>query len=75
MRKVHSLENENPNKILYNDKNILSSTGLYISRFQWQVLDWNQKAIDLYHKIGAKPLKEWITYRMDALAIDKFLNS
>jgi GNAT superfamily N-acetyltransferase len=45
------------------------------ARFQWQVLDWNQKAIDLYHKIGAKALKEWVTYRMDAAAIDKFLNS
>jgi RimJ/RimL family protein N-acetyltransferase len=45
------------------------------SRFQWQVLDWNQKAIDLYRKIGAKELKEWITYRMDAAAIEKFLNS
>lgn len=34
-------------------------------RFQWQVLDWNKLAIDFYDSLEAKPLKEWITYRLD----------
>lgn len=28
-------------------------------RFEWTVLDWNQPAIDFYHKMGAEMLKEW----------------
>lgn len=32
-------------------------------RMEWQVLDWNQLAIDFYEKIGAKQIKEWLPYR------------
>ncbi len=32
-------------------------------RMEWAVLDWNEKAIKFYNKLGAKPLKEWIYYR------------
>jgi GNAT superfamily N-acetyltransferase len=34
-------------------------------RFQWQVLDWNQPAIDFYNSLGAKTLKEWLTMRVE----------
>ena len=33
-------------------------------RMEWTVLDWNTPAITFYDKLGAKPLDEWITYRM-----------
>src|SRR5690349_2793509 len=33
-------------------------------RMEWCVLDWNKKAIDFYNKLGARPLNEWIYYRM-----------
>jgi GNAT superfamily N-acetyltransferase len=33
-------------------------------RMEWCVLDWNKNAIEFYDKLGAKPLKEWIYYRM-----------
>jgi GNAT superfamily N-acetyltransferase len=33
-------------------------------RFQWQVLDWNTPAIELYEALGAKRLGEWITMRV-----------
>ena len=33
-------------------------------RMEWSVLNWNQKAIDLYTKIGAKPQSEWTVYRL-----------
>ncbi len=33
-------------------------------RMEWTVLDWNKPAITFYDKLGARPLDEWITYRM-----------
>jgi GNAT superfamily N-acetyltransferase len=33
-------------------------------RFEWNVLDWNTPAIDFYHSLGARPLKEWIRFRI-----------
>ena len=32
---------------------------------EWVVLDWNTNAIKFYDKLGARPMNEWITYRMD----------
>jgi GNAT superfamily N-acetyltransferase len=40
-------------------------------RFQWQVLDWNEPALRFYQKLGAKPLKEWMTMRVDGEALRK----
>lgn len=39
------------------------------ARVEWVVIDWNKPAIDFYENLGAKPLKEWIIYR---LTEDKF---
>ncbi len=38
-------------------------------RLDWNVLDWNQLAIDFYQKLGAEPLAGWTTMRLagDAL--------
>lgn len=33
-------------------------------RMEWSVLDWNTPAIRFYRKLGARPLEEWIPYRM-----------
>ncbi|MCI0419195.1 MAG: GNAT family N-acetyltransferase [Acidobacteria bacterium] len=33
-------------------------------RMEWQVLDWNRPAIEFYEKLGAKQLKEWLSYRL-----------
>jgi GNAT superfamily N-acetyltransferase len=41
-------------------------------RFEWMVLDWNQPAIDFYQSIGAKPMSEWVKYRMDGQALADF---
>jgi GNAT superfamily N-acetyltransferase len=35
-------------------------------RFEWSVLDWNQPSIDFYLGLGARPMDEWTTYRLDA---------
>lgn len=33
-------------------------------RLEWFCLDWNQKSIDFYLSIGAKPMSEWTIYRV-----------
>jgi GNAT superfamily N-acetyltransferase len=33
-------------------------------RFEWNVLDWNEPSIRFYESLGARPLKEWIGYRL-----------
>lgn len=38
---------------------------LNCGRMQWQVLDWNQPAIDFYESLGAKHLTEWYNYRLE----------
>ncbi len=44
-------------------------------RFQWQVMNWNQPALDFYEALGAKKLSEWITMRMEGEALEKLANS
>ncbi len=39
-------------------------------RFQWQVLDWNQPAIDFYDSLGARTMKEWLTMRVEGEALN-----
>ena len=31
---------------------------------RWQVLDWNEPAIQFYRKLGAKPMDEWTVFRL-----------
>ena len=33
-------------------------------RMEWVVLDWNTPAQKFYRKLGAKPLQDWLTYRL-----------
>lgn len=33
-------------------------------RLEWAVLDWNESAIGFYERIGARPLDDWITFRL-----------
>jgi GNAT superfamily N-acetyltransferase len=34
-------------------------------QLNWVVLDWNAPAIGFYQSLGARPLDEWTTYRID----------
>jgi len=38
---------------------------------RWQVLDWNQTAIDFYHKLGAAKMDEWDTMRLMEPALSR----
>lgn len=46
-----------------------------VRRIEWNVLDWNQPAIDFYEKSGAKVLSEWCNVQMDEAGIDGFLSN
>ena len=38
-------------------------------RFEWSVLDWNRPAIRTYDKLNAKPMQDWILYRLTGKAL------
>ena len=38
-------------------------------RMEWSVLGWNRLARDFYERLGAAPLDEWKTYRLDGAAL------
>jgi GNAT superfamily N-acetyltransferase len=44
-----------------------------VLRVDWNVLDWNQPAIDFYEKSGAKVLPDWSVVQMDKKGLEKFL--
>jgi GNAT superfamily N-acetyltransferase len=33
-------------------------------RLEWAALDWNELALGFYRRIGAEPMREWITHRL-----------
>ena len=41
---------------------------------KWEVLDWNQPAIDFYERLGATLRKEWITVRLMGEPMEKLAN-
>ncbi len=40
-------------------------------RFEWAVLNWNEKAISFYRSMGAKPMNEWRVYRLAGNELDE----
>lgn len=41
-------------------------------RMEWAVLDWNEPAINFYKSLGAKPMDEWTTFRVDEEVLKKY---
>ena len=39
------------------------------ARFEWSVLDWNEKAIGFYQRLGAEPMNDWTVYRVTGEAL------
>ena len=35
-------------------------------RMEWAVLDWNERALDFYHRLGARQHREWLRYSLEA---------
>jgi GNAT superfamily N-acetyltransferase len=44
-------------------------------RFEWNVLDWNEPAIQFYESIGARPQNEWVGYRLTGNALIELAGS
>lgn len=42
-------------------------------RLEWSVLDWNERAIKFYRKVGAVGMNEWTVQRMNVDALQKFV--
>ncbi len=45
------------------------------SRFEWNVLDWNEPSIRFYESFGAKAQNEWVGYRLTGQALTDFAAS
>ena len=45
------------------------------SRLNWSVLDWNSPAIALYDAIGARPMSDWIGYRVSGPELSELAES
>lgn len=43
-------------------------------RYEWNVLDWNRRAIEVYEKAGAKILEDWRVVRLDREGIERLGN-
>jgi len=41
------------------------------ARMDWMVLDWNEKAMLFYKKLGSRMVAEWITFRLEGEAMKK----
>ncbi|GGK39773.1 MULTISPECIES: GNAT family N-acetyltransferase [Flavobacteriaceae] len=46
-----------------------------VKRIEWNVLDWNEPAIDFYESTGAKVLRDWDTAQIDRNSMKKYLNN
>lgn len=44
-------------------------------RFEWNVLDWNEPAIQFYESFGAEAQSEWVGYRLSGQALKDFAGS
>jgi GNAT superfamily N-acetyltransferase len=41
---------------------------------EWQVLNWNSRAIAFYEKLGAKPVTQWLNYRLEGDALERLVS-
>ena len=46
---------------------------LGVKRIGWEVLDWNEPAINFYEKKGAKVLRDWDVVQLDEAGIEQYL--
>ena len=48
---------------------------LGVRRINWEVLDWNEGAIKLYEKKGAKVLRDWDVVHLDEQGIKHYISN
>jgi GNAT superfamily N-acetyltransferase len=37
---------------------------------EWRVLNWNERAIAFYESLGARPVAQWLNYRLEGEALE-----
>jgi len=55
------------------DQVVKFAYSLGAKRINWEVLDWNEKAIKLYEKKGAKVLRDWDVVHLDEQGIKNYI--
>ena len=45
------------------------------ARVEWSVLDWNEPSIAFYRALGARPMDEWTTFRVDGAALARLASA
>ena len=45
-----------------------------VKRISWEVLDWNEPAIEFYEKKGANVMRHWDVVHLDEQGIENYLN-
>ncbi|MEC7265571.1 MAG: GNAT family N-acetyltransferase, partial [Bacteroidota bacterium] len=48
---------------------------LGVKRICWEVLDWNEPAIEFYEKKGANVLRDWDVVQLDEKGIKNYMES
>ncbi|SDQ20975.1 GNAT family N-acetyltransferase [Flagellimonas zhangzhouensis] len=57
------------------DEVIKYGHNLGVRRICWEVLDWNEPAIEFYEKKGAKVLRDWDVVQMDETGIKNYMET
>ena len=56
------------------DTVVKHAKALGVKRVSWEVLDWNEPAIDFYESKGANVMRDWNVVHLDEKAINNYLN-
>ncbi len=48
---------------------------LGVKRISWEVLDWNEPAINFYESKGARVMRDWDVVQLDEVAIKNYINN
>ena len=42
-------------------------------RFEWTALNWNEPALEIYRKMGARTMSEWVLLRLNAAQLRRLV--
>lgn len=56
------------------DQVILNGAEMGVKRICWEVIDWNNPAIDFYERKGARVMRDWNIVQLDADGIKNYIS-
>ncbi len=57
------------------DEVVKYGTSMNVKRISWEVLDWNEPAIEFYEKKGADVKRDWDVVHLDELGIKNYIEN